>query len=135
MPTTTKAKPKKRLSPAAYILQLAKRRAAEGLDWTDLHNAIFGVGAEFGKLFPTREAREEFFETKEYAEIKRLLAARYQPPAPSANSSGKFVVRLPRSLHAALVAEADAEGTSLNQLIVAKLSAQLKAVLKGASKH
>jgi len=135
MPTATKAKPKKRLSPAAYMLQLAKHRAAEGLDWTDLHNAIFGVGAEFGKLFPTREAREEFFQTKESAEIDKLIAARQPPPRPSSQVSGKFVVRLPRSLHAALVAEADAEGTSLNQLVVAKLSAQLKAVLKGASKH
>ena len=36
--------------------------------------------------------------------------------------SGKFVVRLPRSLHAALEAEAEREGVSLNQLVVAKLS-------------
>jgi site-specific DNA-methyltransferase (adenine-specific) len=39
--------------------------------------------------------------------------------------SGKFVVRLPRSLHAALEREADAENTSLNQLVVTKLAVQL----------
>ena len=39
--------------------------------------------------------------------------------------SGKFVVRLPRSLHAALEAEAEREGVSLNQLVVAKLSIQM----------
>jgi len=41
-------------------------------------------------------------------------------------SSGKFVVRLPRSLHAALIAEAEREGVSLNQLCVAKLAVQLQ---------
>ncbi|MBW1792200.1 MAG: toxin-antitoxin system HicB family antitoxin [Deltaproteobacteria bacterium] len=39
--------------------------------------------------------------------------------------SGKFVVRLPRSLHAALEKEAESEATSLNQLVVAKLAVQL----------
>ena len=39
--------------------------------------------------------------------------------------SGKFVVRLPQSLHIALEREAKREGVSLNQLVVAKLAAQL----------
>ena len=36
------------------------------------------------------------------------------------------MVRLPRSLHAALEREAAIEGVSLNQLVVMKLAAQLK---------
>jgi predicted HicB family RNase H-like nuclease len=36
-------------------------------------------------------------------------------------------VRVPKSLHAALACEADAEGVSLNQLIVAKLALHLQA--------
>ncbi|MBI3823875.1 MAG: toxin-antitoxin system HicB family antitoxin [Planctomycetes bacterium] len=43
--------------------------------------------------------------------------------------SGKFVVRLPRSLHAALEAEAEREGVSLNQLVVAKLSLPMSHLL------
>ena len=39
--------------------------------------------------------------------------------------SGRFVVRLPQSLHAALEREAVAEGVSLNQLVVSKLSLTL----------
>src|SRR5262249_36580690 len=39
--------------------------------------------------------------------------------------SGKFIVRLPRTLHAALEAEADEEGVSLNQLVVTKLAVQM----------
>ena len=41
--------------------------------------------------------------------------------------SGKFNVRVPKSLHAALATEAEAEGVSLNQLVVAKLARHLQA--------
>jgi predicted HicB family RNase H-like nuclease len=43
--------------------------------------------------------------------------------------NGGIGVRLPRSVHTALLAEAKAEGVSLNQLCVAKLIAQLRAVV------
>lgn len=36
--------------------------------------------------------------------------------------SGKFVLRLPRSLHRKLKLEADAEGVSLNQYVIYKLA-------------
>jgi antitoxin HicB len=41
--------------------------------------------------------------------------------------SGKFNVRIPKSLHAALASEADSEGVSLNQLVLAKLAMHLQA--------
>ena len=44
-------------------------------------------------------------------------------PIPEPNSaSGKFVVRLPKSIHARLVARARMEGVSLNALVQAYLS-------------
>jgi predicted HicB family RNase H-like nuclease len=47
----------------------------------------------------------------------------------SETANGRILVRVPRSLHAALLSEADAEGVSLNQLIVAKLTVQLRAAV------
>ena len=44
-------------------------------------------------------------------------------------ANGAISVRLPRSVHAALLAEAKAEGVSVNQLCAAKLVAQLRAVV------
>jgi predicted HicB family RNase H-like nuclease len=41
---------------------------------------------------------------------------------PSAERSGQFRVRLPAELHAALVAEAERQGVSLNALVVALLA-------------
>ena len=46
----------------------------------------------------------------------------------TASANGAISVRLPRSVHAALLAEAQAEGVSLNQLCLSKLVAQLRAV-------
>jgi predicted HicB family RNase H-like nuclease len=40
--------------------------------------------------------------------------------------SGKLNIRIPKSLHARLAEEAKNEGTSLNQLILAKLARPLK---------
>jgi predicted HicB family RNase H-like nuclease len=40
---------------------------------------------------------------------------------------GKFNVRVPKSLPAALASEAEVEGVSLNQLVVAKLALRLQA--------
>jgi len=63
-----------------------------------------------------REAMEGWIETK--------LEAGYSIPEPQDFDiySGKFVVRLPRTLHRRLALEAEREGVSLNQYTVYKLS-------------
>ena len=45
-----------------------------------------------------------------------------QLPQPFSAVSGRFVQRVPRSLHAQLVAQAEAEGVSLNTLVVSLVS-------------
>lgn len=56
--------------------------------------------------------------------IEEALAQGWDVPQPSTRSqaSGRFVVRLPRSLHARLQELSELEGTSLNQLVVSLLS-------------
>jgi len=51
------------------------------------------------------------------------LPAPIPPPEPVGLPSGKFVVRLPRTLHAALTQRAKHEGVSLNALVVTLLAA------------
>ncbi len=64
---------------------------------------------------------------KESREIDRLIDRLPEPPVRPQRSeySGKFNVRVPKSLHAALAIEAEAEGVSLNRLVVAKLAMHL----------
>jgi len=63
-----------------------------------------------------REAMEGWIEAK--------LDAGFDIPKPLDidNYSGKFIVRLPKSLHARLAAEAEKEGVSLNQYTLFKLA-------------
>jgi len=63
-----------------------------------------------------REALEGYIETK--------LEVGIDLPEPmlTNDSSGKFVVRLPKSLHRRLSVEAELEGVSLNQYALYKLS-------------
>jgi len=63
-----------------------------------------------------REAMEGWIESR--------LEAGFDVPKPVDidNYSGKFVVRLPKSLHARLAAEAEREGISLNQYTLYKLA-------------
>jgi hypothetical protein len=71
------------------------------------------------------------------AECKQIVSLLDSLPAPSvknfgellAHAHGAISMRLPRSVHAALLAEAKAEGVSLNQLYLSKLVAQLRAVV------
>lgn len=44
------------------------------------------------------------------------------PAEPVEHYSGKFMVRVPRSLHARLVRQAKAEGVSLNQYVACRLA-------------
>ncbi|MBI3412172.1 MAG: toxin-antitoxin system HicB family antitoxin [Planctomycetes bacterium] len=65
---------------------------------------------------------------QESLQIDELIDSLPDPPdGPQRREySGKFNVRIPKSLHAALACEAEAEGVSLNQLVVAKLALHLQ---------
>jgi hypothetical protein len=132
-----KTKPKvskKILAKARQVLAFAEQRAPEVADWLALHFALFGVDGKATELFPTEAERKAFLRTAAY---KRLLALMDRLPRPEnkdireliSSANGAISVRLPRSVHAALLAEARAEGVSLNQFCVAKLIAQLQAVV------
>ena len=123
-------------SKAKTALEFARHQAETSQSWTDLHNALFGIGGKCGELFPTDSTRVEFSRTKEFKEIVTILESLQQrrgEPQESfvdllAQANGKILVRLPKSIHAALLVEAEAEGVSLNQLCLAKLAMQLRSV-------
>ena len=74
-------------------------------------------GGTYAKAFENiQEAMEGWIETK--------IENNFPVPAPFEENqySGKFVLRLPKSLHARLAAEAEKEGVSLNQYALFRLS-------------
>jgi hypothetical protein len=132
-----KAKPKVSKSTAAKareVLEFAESRAATVADWLELHFAVFGLGGKATELFPTEAERSAFLQTEEYQRFLALLDTLPRPQKTElrelvSSANGAISVRLPRSVHAALLAEAQAEGVSLNQLCVTKLVAQLRTVV------
>jgi hypothetical protein len=119
---------------ARQVLEFAEQRAKEAADWIELHNSLFGIGGKATELFPTEAERTAFSRTPERKRISALMDTLPAPPVKGfvellATANGAISVRLPRSVHAALLAEAKAEGVSLNQLCLAKLVAQLRAVI------
>ncbi len=112
------------------LLKKAKELYSKTDTWADFSNTLFDpFDGEIVRAFPMQSERESFRKTEEYRLIRELLQNKLNETGlvhgATPKKSGKFVVRLPRSLHSALEAEAEAEGTSLNQLVVAKLAVQL----------
>jgi len=118
------------MKQAARILKQATEIAQSVETWADLSNALFNpVDGLITRTYPTRAEREAFAKTDQYKKIRELLANAINThglvEGATPKKSGKFVVRLPQSLHLALEREAEREGVSLNQLVVAKLAVQL----------
>jgi hypothetical protein len=112
------------------LMKAAERASRDAGSWAELSNFLFNpVHGLVSKAYPTREAREGFVKTEEYRKIRKLVSDAMQRhglvEGGTPKKSGRFVVRLPQSLHAALDREAVAEGVSLNQLVVAKLALTL----------
>jgi len=117
------------MKKANRLLEQAKDVAGSVESWADLANALFDpLNGLITRAYPTRAEREAFLKTEQYQQMRALLSEAMDTHGlvkGAAPKSGRFVVRLPRSLHAALEREAQREGVSLNQLVVAKLAAQL----------
>ena len=88
---------------------------------------FFGRILELDGCQSTGETLEELYESlneamEGYLEIKLEYGLPIPVPERVEDYSGKFVVRLPKSLHQRLVIEAKNEGVSLNQLALYKLA-------------
>ena len=121
---------------SSAILESARTVAASVESWADLSNALFNpVDGLLVKAYPTREEREAFLKTKEYEAIRKLREAAIDKTGlvegATPKKSGRFLVRLPKTLHAALEREAAEEGVSLNQLVVTKLAVQMSQLVSG----
>ena len=113
-----------------YILSKAKNLAKQTKTWADLSNALFDpFDGEIVKTFTTEDERSKFKKSNAYQQLQILVQNKMKETGlvsgATPKKSGRFVVRLPISLHEALEKEAVHEGTSLNQLVITKLAVQL----------
>ena len=95
--------------------------------WSDEDEAFIGRVAEFRSLAAHGETAE-----RALAEIQGVVDEVLEeltengepvpPPRGVRSFSGRFNVRMPSELHKRLVEDAEAEGVSLNQLVVTRLA-------------
>ncbi len=92
-------------------------------DWVTFYREVLGVEGIVRKLYATPEAFADFQTTAEYCEIQRMLnAIRERTKNKSkAEPTRVITVRMPKSIHDTLFAEADQLNTSVNQLCISKL--------------
>ncbi|MPZ33653.1 MAG: toxin-antitoxin system HicB family antitoxin [Rhodospirillales bacterium] len=72
---------------------------------------------------------------RSWVKTAREFGDEVPPPASKHRYSGKFVVRVPTSLHRSLALRAGAEGVSLNQLVSTLLSGSVAASLNTRRKR
>lgn len=108
--------------------QDAIRVAAEffhqGKDWATFYREVLGVDGVIRRMFPSSEEAKKFELTMEFAEIQQMVAKlreRSKQQSDSDEPTSVITVRLPKSLHQSLRAEAHQKRTSMNQLCISKL--------------
>jgi hypothetical protein len=111
-------------------------RVAEDLyrqkpDWMTFFREILGVGGVVPRLFPTHEERAAFERTPEFADVQRMLTELRSQGSDAAEAEDReptrvITVRLPKSMHEALRAEAYSRQISINKLCIAKLLKSLE---------
>lgn len=126
------------MNTVSDILAEAQRLAEGSKTWADLSNAFFDpLDGLIVNRFPDAVDRTAFRKTETYSKLHELVERKIQQTGLVAGAepkkSGRFIVRVPRTLHAALEHEAIAEGTSLNQLVLAKLAARLASLAAGGT--
>ena len=105
-------------------LQIAKQLFLQTPDWVTFFREILGIGGVARRLFPNQEDFLAFEQTEEFAEIQNMVAALRMKKGNGAEGhepTRVITVRLPKSLHEALRAEAHDHKTSMNKLCIAKL--------------
>src|SRR5712691_1314231 len=128
-----KAKPNK----PKQFLDEARRLHRRGVSSTEFWNTLCGIDGQLSRLFPTQTERVALSKTAEWKKFHELWQELQDHDkqsnrafaASTASANGTVILRLPKSVHTALIREVEHEGTSLNQLCVAKLSAQLAEVV------
>ncbi len=115
---------------ANKILAEARALAGKAVSWTDFSNAVFGQeNSLVARAFPRMTERQAFYNLPQYDLANNLLLSLIKKhgveQGASLRKSGKFVVRVPKTLHASLEVEASQEGVSLNQLALSKLAGRL----------
>jgi predicted HicB family RNase H-like nuclease len=93
--------------------------------WVTFFREVLGVDGIVRQVYSTPEALAQFEQTSEYPRIQQMLAKLRESdsdlPGGPREPTRVITVRLPKSLHESLRAEAHDRHTSMNKLCISKL--------------
>ncbi|HEY1065716.1 MAG TPA: toxin-antitoxin system HicB family antitoxin [Pirellulales bacterium] len=106
------------------VFQVASELYRQKPDWLTFFREVMGMTGIVRQTYTDPEAFSAFERTEEYRKIQDMLAALRKGAGAQAEEEEPMTVitvRLPKSLHAALKAEAHDSNTSMNKLCISKL--------------
>jgi predicted HicB family RNase H-like nuclease len=109
---------------ATAVLQVAERLYAMEPEWVVFFREVLGVDGIVRRAFASPEALIRFECSPQYARIREMLdeLRTRQRERPAERETQRVVtVRMPRSLHETLKAEAEENRVSINTLCISKL--------------
>jgi predicted HicB family RNase H-like nuclease len=109
---------------ATAVLEVAERLYAMKPEWVVFFREVLGVEGLVRRAFRTPDALVHFECSREYARIREMLddLRTRQSAQPAERETQRVVtVRMPKSLHESLKAEAEEMRVSINTLCISKL--------------
>lgn len=106
------------------VFRVAGELFRQSPDWVMFFREILGVDGIVRKMFPEPDDLAVFEKTAEYEEILHMLGRLRERTAAQVDENEPtrvITVRLPKSLHESLKAEAHDRRTSMNKLCISKL--------------
>ncbi len=106
------------------VLEQANALIQSAPDWVTFYQEVLGVKGVVRRSFPSKEQLAAFKKTEAYDKIQWMLCQlriRSNYAHLRKESTKVITVRLPKTLHAALLTEAREKATSVNKLCISKL--------------
>lgn len=107
------------------VYRVAMELYQQNPDWVTFFREVLGIDGIIRRSYADQESLTEFEKTNEYSEIQQMVAKLRERNGIAIQDEGEptrvITVRMPKSLHEALRAEAHDRHTSMNKLCISKL--------------
>ena len=109
---------------AQEVLRIAQQISDQDPDWVTFFREVLGLGGVMRRAYSETAELNQFERSREYAQIQAMLVRLRERGRGKPNRQEPLrviTVRMPKSLHDSLRAEAHERRTSMNKLCIAKL--------------
>jgi predicted HicB family RNase H-like nuclease len=108
------------------VFRVANQLFSQEPDWVTFFREVLGVDGIVRRMYKDGPELTQFEQSEEYRNIQQMLAKLREKNGGELNGNSKeptrvITVRMPKSLHEALKAEAHGMHTSMNKLCISKL--------------